>query len=99
MQVLADGLCTGIPTPDHLRQRHRYRIYRGGDDDGGAGVQTGETGGAPDNVGQTDERGHLVGVAIENDGSGVQCGPGRLWVFKVEFGELGEIYGGEVGIG
>lgn len=80
VQVLADGAAVGVPAADFVCKAEGQGVHGGRGADGGAGVQARHACGAPEDVGDADDGGDEVGVAVENDGRRVERGGGGFGV-------------------
>ena len=99
MQILANSFRVAIPATDSIHQLKGKRVDRCWRSNCGALVQTGHTSSGPEDISDTDNRGHVVRIAVEDDRGRIECRSSSLGIGHMHGGDEAKIVGGEVTIG
>jgi len=72
VQILANGLGVAIPATNAVDELKRQRVDRRRGRDRRSLVQTRHARRRPENIGDTDDCGHIVSISVEDDGCRVE---------------------------
>lgn len=98
MQILANGFRIAVPSSDTVDQFQGDGVDRGWGSNCRATVQTGQTSGGPQDVGNTDQGRDAVRITVEDDWRGVQGRVGGVGVRQVHGSEVGEVVGRQMAV-